>query len=607
MRILKQTLTWSHILILAAFAGLLWPLRELARRRALAGRGWVELTIAGEITEMRREERLQEILLRRALRQPEPRRVVLERLATLVDELLADPLARGVLVRLGPLSGGWAAAESVRRELVRLRDGGKYVLLQIERAAGNREMLVASAASRLLVPPTGIIAAGGTAAPGLFLKGFLDKLGLTFEVASAGRFKSAPDQLSRRERSEADREQTQAIVDALDEALVGALRSGRGLEEDHAKSFLQEAPIVGRRAKELGFVDGLALDEGLLEEVRAADGIDRGLPPLGAGRYLQIRRPRKPWERVERHVGVVRVVGNIVDEPPPQGLGPSTEVATEKRVVSDLRAALRDSNVGAVVLLIDSRGGSVTASDAIWAAVKRVDQDKPVVAYFSDFAASGGYYVACGARSIVCSPLTITGSIGVFSVIPTWPDLTRRLDVGHDVVKNLKNADLYNPWSGFDTDRRQHAQREVEVMYEAFLDRVVSARGMAREAVHEVAQGRVWMGKDAHEAGLVDGLGGFAEALDRARHLAGGRVAERPQVVRARLPQSRPSPAARQGAVSPADLLRRIALPSGQVDLLTAMLGTEAEAVLLRELALLWATRSPYGPAAWAWAPVAFV
>jgi ClpP class serine protease len=168
----------------------------------------------------------------------------------------------------------------------------------------------------------------------------------------------------------------------------------------------------------------------------------------------------------------------------------------------------------------------------------------------------------------------------------------------------LENADLYNPWQGFDDDRRAHAQREVEVMYEAFLERVVDARGMTRDAVHEVAQGRVWMGKDAHAASLVDGLGGFAEAVDRARSLASGSVNERPQIVKSRRTQSRPSPMKSEGAVSPADLLRRLAVPQGQAHLLEALLGSGGEARFARELAALWATRSPHGPHAFAWAPV---
>lgn len=126
---------------------------------------------------------------------------------------------------------------------------------------------------------------------------------------------------------------------------------------------------------------------------------------------------------------------------------------------------------------------------------------------------------------------------------------------------------------------------------------------MDRDAAHEVAQGRVWMGRDAHEAGLIDGLGGFEEALDRARHLAGGKVSDRPRVVRARRPQSRPSPARQEGAVSPADVLRRIAVPGGAPDLLAA-LGSSPEATLIRELGQLWLSRPPHGPQVWAWAPV---
>ena len=567
------------------------------------GRGWVELSLAGDVAELKREEQVQDLLLRRIFRQPEPRRVVLERLRRLVDELLSDTYAKGVLVRLGPLSGGWTSADSIRKELLRLRDGGKQVILQIERVAGNRELLVASAADQLLMPPMGTIAAGGTAAPGLFLKGLLDKVGLTMEVASVGRYKSAPDQFTRTNRSDADQEQTQAIVDALDNALIEALQSGGDRDETKARNFLREAPIVGQRAYKLGLVDGLALDEDLSRYIQGPEGDVHDLPPLPAGRYLRMRTLPQPWRRIERHVGIVRVVGNILDEGPPQGMG-SAEAAVEKRVVSDLRCALNDPAVASVILLIDSRGGSVTASDAIWSAVKRLDQEKPVVACFSDVAASGGYYIACGARAIVCSPLTLTGSIGVFSIVPTWPELTQKLGISQDVVKNLENADIYNPWSGFDQKRREHAQHEVEVMYETFLERVQHAREMTRDEAHNVGQGRVWTGQDAHKVRLVDGLGGFTEAFERAKSLAGEDVAERPQIVRAKRPQSRPSPVRTEGAVSPADFLRRIVGPSPQSDWIRLLSTHGTDQAIIAEFLTLWATRSPYTTAAWLWSPV---
>lgn len=605
MSFITATVRWSQVLLLTVFAAALWPLEALARRRALMGRGWVELSLAGEISELPKEESLQEQLVRRLTKRPEPKHVILARVRKLVDELIADRHARGMLVRLGALSGGWSTADSLRGELLRLRDAGKYVLVHVERGAGNMELLVASAASRLLVPPTSTLAAGGAAAPGLFFRGLLDRVGVTPEVLSAGRFKSAPDQFSRRDRSPADLEQTQAIVDRLDQALIAALQRGRGLDEGQARDLLAAAPTVGRRAKKLGFVDGLALDEDLVAAVRAADGIERAKSPMPAGTYLKLKRPPLPWKRVERHVGVVRVHGNIVDEPP-SGLNGTAEVAAEKRVVADLRAALSDPSVGAVVLHVNTRGGSVTASDGIWSMVKRLDASKPVVACFSDVAASGGYYVACGARAIVASPLTVTGSIGVFAVVPTWPELTRRLEIGHDVVKNRKNADLYNPWSGFDDERRAHAQREVEEMYEAFLERVTAARGMSRDAADAVAQGRVWMGSDALDAKLVDGLGGLEEAVDRAKSFAGGKFTAEPRLVRARLPQSRPKPPPQEGAVSPAELARALVFGVPAIAAQVGdVLGRPGEARLLFELTQLCLDRGR-GPRSFAWAPVLF-
>ena len=184
-------------------------------------------------------------------------------------------------------------------------------------------------------------------------------------------------------------------------------------------------------------------------------------------------------------------------------------LAIDRAVVADLRGALEDPSINAVVLHVDSRGGSVTASDAIYSAVHRLDKEKPVVACFGDVSASGGYYVACGARSIVASPLTITGSIGVFAMIPTWPKLTEMLSVGHDVVKNRRHADLYDPWTGLREDERAFAQESVAAMYDAFISLVAESCGLTKEEVHAVAEGRVWSGKAARSHRLIDGVGGM--------------------------------------------------------------------------------------------------
>jgi len=279
-------------------------------------------------------------------------------------------------------------------------------------------------------------------------------------------------------------------------------------------------------------------------------------------------------------------------------------------VVDDLRAALADKSVGAVVLHVNSRGGSVTASEAIWAAVRRVDKDKPVIACFGDVAASGGYYVACGARNIVAAPLTVTGSIGVFGMLPTWPELAARFGVGHDVIKNFDNAALYDPWGGLDARALAHVQREVEGMYEDFVGKVSDARRLPVETVKAVAEGRVWMGTAAREHHLVDGLGGITEAIDRAKSEAGGRFEADPVLVHSL--RSRPRPAPFEAKTEKASLQGHAGLSGPDLGvsrprpgLLSELLAAHPSGALMGELAALVLTNRSMARAV-AWRPLAF-
>lgn len=533
---------------------LLWPIRFLvslitkplirrSRRKALSKHGWIEIHLEGEIRELRHQSRLPPII-KRWLRREDPPQVVLSRLRRFAAEAAEDPLVRGVLVRLDLLGGGWASAAAIRAELDKLKDAGKELYIHLANHAGNREFLIASAADRLSMTPAGAIAAIGSASKGLFLKDTLDRLGVRVEVAAKGRFKSAPEQMTRNDRSEWDRLQTKALIDTYDDALQDAIQRGRKLSAEKANALIDRAPVIGVHALEEGWCDELARDEDLPERVQSLLKLDEPPELVGAGRYLQWSdRLRKKPRRKDKVVGVVQVHGAIVDQASSYGSYFDRFAAT-KPVVSDLRAALEDDKVGAVILHVDSRGGSVTASDAIYAAVRRLDQEKPVIACFGDVSASGGFYVACGARAIVCSPLTITGSIGVFGMYPTWPELAERFDVHHDVIKNHAHAALNDPWVKMPEEARQHAEREVEAMYEVFLSLVAAARKKTRDQIHEVAEGRVWSGSAAHAVGLIDGLGGMQEALERAKAAAPElRFAEDPVYVHAKQTMDRPDPA----------------------------------------------------------------
>lgn len=517
------------------------PLRLRARSRALKKGGWTELWLEGEVKEERTEPKLPAWIRRRLGREDEPR-VALSRLRLFVDLFLEDSKSKGVLVRVGHLGGGWAAADAIREQLLRLRDADKHVIAYLADGASNRSYLVASAASRLVAPPTVTLAPVGAAASTLFMKDALQHAGVHFEVASAGRYKSAPEALTRTSRSEFDFEQTKALVDAVDGALVSAVAQSRGVDAEAAAALIDQTPLVATRAVEAGLIDDVARDEVLLTHVKALDGADEAPTLVGAGAYVGLRDLPSLIRRKYKRVGVVKVHGAIVERAGPYA-GLMGHVALEKSVVADLRAALADKRIGAVILHVDSRGGGVVASDAIYSAVARVNEEKPVIACFADVAASGGYYVACGASKITASPLTVTGSIGVFSMIPNASALADRFDLHQDVVKNRSNADLYNLFRPRSEDEQAHADREVKAMYDSFVALVAEARNMTVEQVDEVAQGRVWTGTEAHARGLLDGLGGMKEAVVWAKEAAGGTFHRDPVGVSAkRRPMPRPKP-----------------------------------------------------------------
>ncbi len=583
------------------------PLRQRRRRLALRKSGWAELRLTGDVFEVRPERDVTQAFVRRLLKRKDPPRVVLSRLRRFVDEIVADGYARGVLVRIGALGGGWAAAAAIHAELIRLKEAGRQVVIHLEGNVDNRQAMIATAGTRVTMTPSATMGAAGSAAPGLFLRDALDKVGVRIEATSHGRYKSAPEQFTRVDRSDEDAEQTRAIVDQLDDALVSGLMAGRVLNRADAEALVDRAPMVGTQAVTAGFCDQIVRDEDLGDAIRAVDGSESTPAPVGAGRYLQDRTVPNLWPR-RRYVGVVRVHGPIIDQPARLPL-PDQQVAVADAVVDDLRAALADAKIGAVVLHVDSRGGSVTASDAIYSAVRRLDQEKPVIACFGDVAASGGYYVACGARSINASALTLTGSIGVFGLIPTWAKLTERWGVGHDVLKNRKHAAIYDPWAGFDDEARAHAQEGVSAMYQTFIELVAQARGLKTDEVDAVAQGRVWTGKDARQHRLLDDLGGFPTAVEHAKAEAGGLFADDPVVVSAKGPMSRPPPVG--APVDGSALLRADATlldgdpTAGGGDLLTRLGWTAlGPSPVLAEILALTAASGAGGYRVFAYAPV---
>lgn len=523
---------------------LLAPLRALRRARAAPKGALVELRIKGKVREGPPRPRRwwpPRFLVRGAPRADLRVHVV----RRVVDEVIADARVSGLLVTIDALEAGWSALEGLRGELARVRASGKRLVAWLPEGGSNRELYVASVASTVIAAPTSDIALVGSKAEGLYVKRVLDRLGIDVELHARKEFKSAGDRVAREGRSEADRLQTEILVDSVDRALFGAVAEGRGLSPDAVRAAVEQGPTHARVAVERGLLDHVAHDDDLPTLLAA-----RIVPASSwfarrrAGRDLRPFFPR-------RVIGVVEVHGAITSarSPMAEAMGP---VAMAERVIADLRAAERDPRVAAVVLDVDSPGGTVIASDAIGAAVRRLAQKKPVIARMGDVAASGGYWVACEAKAIVARPLTITGSIGVVAIRPVAARLLERLGVVRDVIARAPYADLDALARPPRDDERALFAREIDLHYDAFVEHVARARNRPKDVVEPLARGRVWTGSDAASQGLVDHLGGFELACELLRReIDVRRLDPDPRVVVGPLPTRRnPMPEPREGAAA---------------------------------------------------------
>lgn len=494
------------------------------RRSFRPGRLYV-LDWAGEVIETEHEGRVERWL--RALFWPAEDGVVLSEVRALrrAFELRAPA---GLVIRLGRLDAGYAKCMELRALLAELtRHTRVHVLLRS--GAEGRELLVASAAQHVSAPPSVHIAPLGASATAFFGTRLLGRLGLRARVASRGRYKSAIEPFTREGRSEPDREQTLALIEGLDQLLLSTLATARKRSVEDITALVDSAPHSGELAAARGLIDACLREEELVDQLQRDEGRDRFRLDRGERllRGAEVPRLRLVPSR-EKEVGLVMVEGAIVERRAPHEL---TQAAADE-VVDDLRSALEDEDLAAVVLYVDSPGGSVAASDAILGAVRRLDREKPVVAYFSDVAASGGYYVACGARRIVASPHTITGSIGVFQLLPDVSGLLEKLELGVDTLKLRRHADFGSPFRAPTEEETRHSDQEVEEIYQRFLELVAAARGRPKEEIAEAAEGRVWLGQEAHARGLVDELGGLEAALAAARALSAAPCREIPRLVR---------------------------------------------------------------------------
>jgi len=432
-----------------------------------------------------------------------------------------DPDVRGVLVELESELGGWSRRQSLRRALVALRRAGKPVVAYAETLeTGN--LFLASAASKLWVAPGGCVHLTGLRVEGLFLRGLLDRLDVEADVVRVGSHKSAAESFTRASMSPEQREELERLLDDLFGELVAAVAEGRGLASERVRELIDEGLFSAKAAQAAGLVDGTLYPDELekaVKEVAAAEA-ERLVeaPAYFAGRVAD--RGWLPLLREPPHLAYVVAQGAIRRGRGPRGIATETLRPLLLRVREDER-------VRGVVLRLDSPGGDALASDLLWRELSLLARKKPVVVSMGDVAASGGYYLAMAACSVLAEAGTLTGSIGVVGGKVNLSGLYQRLGVGHEAIERGARAGLFSEARAFTPGERSALRAEMESVYGTFVARVAEGRRLAPEAVERVAQGRIWSGARAQGLGLVDSLGGPLEALGEVARRAGLGAGER--------------------------------------------------------------------------------
>lgn len=444
--------------------------------------------------------------------------------ATLRDVLDAvergrtDPRVKGLVARFGGDTMGFAQAQEIRAAIDRFRATGRFAIAYAdsfgEGGAGNRSYMLASAFDEVWLQPLGIVSLTGLSAQIPFARAALDEVGVRPQFQQREEYKSFAEMLTRSDFTPAHREMMESLIGDLTGQIADAVARSRRMAVAEVRGLIDRAPLMDREALAARLIDRIGYrDEAVAEAVRRSGGAEL----VDMLDYLAIAGPVHAEGPTIALIHAVGTISRGSDER--EGLAPLN--ATAERLVGALEEAAEDSTVVAVILRIDSGGGSVAASESIRRAVVKLrETGKPLVVSMGDTAASGGYWIAMNADRILASPATFTGSIGVVAGKVSGAALSQRLGVNWGVVEVGRNAGMWSPARPFNESHEERLTAMIDASYQAFLDKVAEARRLSPEQVHDAARGRVWTGTQALRLGLVDELGDQERAIAIARELA---------------------------------------------------------------------------------------
>jgi protease-4 len=436
-----------------------------------------------------------------------------------------DSRIRGVILLPSGPQALWGKAQEIRDAVLDYQESGKPIVAFLE-FGGTQEYYVASAADKVFLMPGSPLDLVGVASYEMFFRGALDKVGAHADMLNSGDFKTAANVYTETTMTPAHREMAESLNRDLYDQIIEGIADGRGKTKDEVRRLIDEGPFLPDDALESGLVDALVY----ADEVKQQAPFDEVNWRVITDRdYRQIGLEAVGLNG-GRGIALIYAIGAINSGSGGVGLA-GGEVIGSDTLVAAIRAARNNDAVRAIVLRIDSPGGSAVASDAIWREVMLTKKEKPVIASMSDLGASGGYYIAMSADAIVAQPATLTGSIGVVAGKVTTGGVYEKIGINIEPVSQGRFAEIYSPVRPFSDDERTKMQSHIDAIYEQFLAKAAEGRGTTRDAIHELAQGRVWTGRQAEERGLVDELGGLPRAIALAKEHVGIDADEEVQLI----------------------------------------------------------------------------
>ena len=432
-----------------------------------------------------------------------------------LEAAAADPSIKYVLLRPDMASGGVSSLEELRAALAEFRKSGKAVVAYTENP-GNGSYYLASVADKIYMTSYhgGTAQMVGLSSQMTFLKDLLDKVGVNVQLIRHGKYKSAGEMYIRNEPSAENREQYQVMVNSLWKTVSSTIAAARGLSEEELNGLVDHLKLnFPEDFLQYGLVDELLDHEGLVSKLCTLAQVEKveDLHLVSLADYVSAKVMNQGGKE---NVAILFADGEIVD-------GKDYSNIAADRFVAEIDKLRKDKTVKSVVLRVNSPGGSVVASEKIRSALKLLMAEKPVVASYGNYAASGGYWISAGTQKIYSDATCLTGSIGVFSMIPEFSKVTDKVGVNFVSIGSNKHSDMFSLMRPFDAEETANMQSYIEDIYGRFVGLVAEGRSLEEARVDELAQGRVWVGTDAIGIGLVDEIGGLREAVDYAASLAG--------------------------------------------------------------------------------------